>query len=185
MITEDRTWELFDLYLDGDFKVWPMAPDKSSEQSLHDLERKFGINFPVEYKAHILGEGDDVLGCRGVYVEVLEGIWPRPKPLEVAPFWSFLYGLHTYSASKESEDWMRLEVVGEEFMSGTGLTAIPILKIIGDADVYCIDENSKIGVYRHEENVIEEVHMTFWEVLEQELKALRERKDRKIKESHR
>ena len=179
---DDRTLELLNAYLDGDFRALPMAPNKSSEQDVSDVEKKLGIRFPDEYKIHLLGDGDELLGTRGIYVEVLESIRERPKILDVAPFWSFLYGLHTYTASKESEDWMRLEVAGNEFFANTGIKAIPILKVIGDADVYCVDESSKISIYRHEENNTEPVNKTFWDVLEFELKELKERKERKIRE---
>jgi len=128
------------------------------------------------------GKFDKLLEGRGIYVEVLETIWERPKALDVGPFWSFLYGLHTYTASKESEDWMRLEVAGNEFFAKTGIKAIPILKVIGDADLYCVEESSKISIFRHEENKAEPANMTFWEVLEFELKELKERKERKIRE---
>jgi len=180
---DDRTWELLKAYLDGDFRILPMAPIKTSEQDINDVEEKLGIKFPEEYKIHMLGNGDELLGTRGIYVEVLESIWKRPKTLDVGPFWSFLYGLHTYTACKESEDWMRLEVVGNEFLVNTGIKATPILKVIGDADLYCVDGSSQIVIYRHEENKAEPVKMTFWEVLEFELKELKERKERKIKES--
>jgi hypothetical protein len=183
MITKDKTWELLNAYLDGDFRVLPMAPNKSSEQDISYIENKLEIKFPEEYKIHLLGANDEILGTRGIYVEALESVWQRPKALDVGPFWSFLYGLHTYTASKESEDWMRLEVVGNEFISDTGLKAVPILKIIGDADVYCIDDKSNICIYRHEENIIESVNWGFWEVLEYELKELKGRKERKIQDT--
>ena len=177
---KDRTIELLEAYLDEDLQVFPMAPNKSSARDIKDVEIKLGIQFPEEYKIHLLGSGDEVIGNRGIYVEVLETIWQRPNVLDVGPFWSFLYGLHTYTASKQSEEWMRLEVAGKEFFENTGIKAVPILKIVGDADLYCVDENSKIGMYRHEENNIETLNMNFWEVLDYELRELKDRKQRKI-----
>ena len=182
MTNQDKTWQLLNTYLDGDFRVMPLAPNKSTEQDIRDVEDILKVKFPIDYKIHLLGDGDNVLGTRGIYVEVLESIWPRPKVFEVGPFWSFLYGLHTFTASKKSEDWMQLEVVGKNFIEKTGLTAVPILKIVGDADVYCVDSNSNIGIYRHEENTIEQVNKTFWEVFEYELKELKERKVQKVLE---
>ena len=182
---KDKTWELLNLYLDRDFRLLPMAPNRSSEQDIRDVEDKLGIKFPDEYKVHLLGYGDNLLEARGIYIEVLEGIWERPKVFDVGPFWSFLYGLHTYTASKESDDWMRLEVAGNKFFAKTGIKATPILKVIGDADVYCVDERSQIVIYRHEENNVEFTNMIFWEVLEFELIKLKERKDRRIKEDKR
>ena len=177
---KDRTIELLKAYLDEDFLVFPMAPNKSSEQDIIDVQNKLGIKFPEEYKVHLLGNGDEVLGNRGIYVEVKEAVWERPKALEVGPFWSFLYGFHTYTASKQSDDWMRLEFAGKKFFENTKMKGVPILRVEGDADLYCIDENSQIVRYCHEENIFENVNLTFWQVLEYELQDLKERKEKKI-----
>ena len=180
---KDRTMEIMEKYLDGDFRISPMAPDKSTIKDINEIENKFKIKFPEEYIAHLLAEGADILGERGLYIEAKESIWPRAKAYDVGPFWSFLYGIHTYTASKESEDWMRLDIAGKQFSEKTGINAIPILKIIGDADLYCVNENGKILQYDHEENNVEEIQMNFWELFEKELVELKERKEKKIKES--
>ena len=179
----DKTLEIMEKYLDGCFRISPMAPNKSTINDINEIEEKFKIKFPKEYIAHLLAEGADILGERGLYIEVKEDIWPRAKVYDVGPFWSFLYGIHTYTASRESDNWMRLEIVGEEFIEKTGIRAIPILKIIGDADLYCVNENGKIVKYIHDENKVEEIKMDFWELFEKEIKELRERKDMKIKEN--
>ncbi len=173
---EDKTIELLDKYLDADYTIFPMAPNKSSEEDIKELEENLGIKFPDEYILHLLGKDDEVLGNRGLSIEVKEEIWKRPKLYDVGEFWTFLYGLHTYTASKESATWMRLEVVGKEFLESTGLKAVPILKIIGDANVYCVDEKSQIVLYDHEQNSLEPLDMTFWDILEEELKELQSRK---------
>jgi hypothetical protein len=179
----DRTWELLRTHLDGDFRALPMAPNKCTEKDIKNVEKKLDIKFPEEYRIHLLGEGDDLLGARGIYVEVKEKIWKRPEPLDVGPFWSGLYCFHTYTASKESDDWMRLEIAGRKFMDDTGIMAVPILEVMGDADVYCVNERSEIHIFKHEEGKIEPANMNFWEVLDYELKALRERKERKVNEA--
>ena len=180
----DKTMEIIEKYFDGDFRISPMAPNKSTIKEINEIEEKFGTEFPEEYIAHLLGEGAEILGERGLYIEVKKDIWPRPKAGDVGPFWSFLYGIHTYTVSKESDDWMRLEIVGEEFIKETGIKAIPILKVIGDADLYCVIENGKIVRYRHEENRLEEIEMDFWELFEKEIKELMERKEKKIEENN-
>jgi hypothetical protein len=181
---KDKTMGLLEKYLDNGFRISPMAPDKSTIHNINKIEKILGINFPEEYIAHLLGEGAEVLGERGLYIEVKEEIWPRAKAYDIGPFWSFLYGIHTFTASKESENWMRLEIAGKKFIEETGIKAIPILKIIGDANIYCVNENGKIVQYIHDENTIEEREMNFWELFEKELKELRERKDMKIKENN-
>jgi DNA-directed RNA polymerase beta' subunit len=77
---------------------------------------------------------------------------------------------------------MRLEIAGEKFIEETGIKAVPILQIIGDADVYCVNKKGKIVQYHHEENDVEEIKIDFWELFETELKNLKERKEMKIKE---
>ncbi len=180
---EDKTIEILRKYLDKDFKVFPMAPNKTSLAQIKEVEKKLEVKFPEEFIAHLLGEGTEVLGERGLYIEVKETVWPRPQEFDVGPFWTFLYGMYTYSASEECDEWMRLTSAAKEFIEHTGLKAVPIIKIIGTSDGYCIDETGEIVQYNHEENTLEKVNMNFWEVFEKELKELRERKDRKIAEN--
>ena len=179
----DKTMEILDKYLDKDFRVSPMSPKKSTKDDINKVEKTLGIKFPKEYIAHLLAENAEVLRERGLYIEVKEEIWPRSKQYDVGPFWSFLYGIHTFTASNESDDWMQLEIVGKQFIEETGIKAVPILKIIGDANLYCVNEYGKIFQYDHEQNIIEEVRMDFWELFEKELKELKERKEMKIKEN--
>jgi hypothetical protein len=81
----------------------------------------------------------------------------------------------------ESEDWMRLEFVGEQFYEETGIKAVPVLKIIGDANLYCVNEAGKIVQYDHEQNIVEGIDLNFWELFEKELSELKERKEMKKK----
>ena len=171
MILEDRTMEFVKEFDENDdFMVYPMAPERCTAEDVKEVETALGIKLPEEYKAHILGEIEG-----GVLVEADESIGFRKRGGGAA--WMFYSGLHTFSPSKESEDWMRIEVVGKEFIEKTGLKAVPILKIICDADVYCVDDSGKIVRYNHEGNTLTQINMNFWELLDCELKALNERKE--------
>jgi hypothetical protein len=172
---EDKTLAILEKYLDGDFRVSPMAANKASIKEIQAIEKKLKIKFPEEYIAHLLAEGSEVMVERGLYIEAVEEIWPRPKQFDAGPFWSFLYGLHTFTPSGKSADWMRLEVVGRQFMEETGIKAAPILTVIGDADLYCVDKDGKILRYNHEENSVDEIQMDFWELFEKEVRELKER----------
>lgn len=172
---KDRTLEILTKHLDGDYKVSPMAPYKSSLEDIKNVEKELDITFPSEYVAHLLGDDSTGLESRGICIEVKENIWKRPKLYDIGPAWSFLYGLHTYTACQESEDWMKLTFVGKDFIEDTGIQVVPILKIIGDADMYCIDKAGNVVRYNHKENIIEQTNMNFWEVYE--LKELKERKE--------
>jgi hypothetical protein len=181
---KDKTLEILEKYLDKDFRVMPMAANQSTRDDIKSVEKSLQIKFPDEYIAHLLGEDTDVLKERGLYIEVKEEIWPRAKQYDVGPFWSFLYGIHTFTPSMESEDWMRLEYVGKQFFEETEIKAAPILKIIGDANLYCVNEAGKIVQYVHDENIVEETNMDFWELFEKELSELRERKNMKMGEEN-
>ena len=177
---KDKTLEILGKYLDKDFRVSPMARSKSTIEEIKAIEKKLNVKFPEEYIHHLLAEDAEVLSERGIFVEVKEEIWRRPKQYDVGPFWTFLYGLHTFTTKSESEDWMQLEIAGKEFIESTGLNAVPILRIVGDADLYCVDESGKIMQYNHEEIALNEIGMDFWELLEKELKQLKERKQMMI-----
>ncbi|MDR2105041.1 MAG: hypothetical protein LBP51_04720 [Deferribacteraceae bacterium] len=113
---QDKTMEILAKHLDKDFRVSPMAPNRTTIDDIVEVERVLSVKFPEEYAAHLIGEGAELLGERGLFIEVKQEVWPRPKQYDVGAFWSFLYAIHTYTASKESDDWMRLEYAGEEFI---------------------------------------------------------------------
>jgi hypothetical protein len=71
---EDKTLEILGKYLDKDFRVSPMSENKTSIKDIEIVEKKLKIKFPEEYMAHLLAEGADVLGERGLYIEVKEEI---------------------------------------------------------------------------------------------------------------
>lgn len=154
----------------ADFMYYPLAPNRITDTDIDDVEKELGIKFPNDYREHLLGSHP------GILVEATDEVWPKSR--KGGAFWMFLYGLQTYSASKESEDWMRLSIQGKKFMEETGLKAVPILKRSLDADFYCVDETSKIVQFFHEELILKEVNLSFWELFDQELKELELRKER-------
>jgi hypothetical protein len=170
----DKTQDILTKYLDSDFRVFPMAENKTSKKEIEKFEEEIGILLTKEFKAHLLGR------FPGIYVEVLEEKWPRPKEYDVGPFWTFLYGLHTFTGSSESDDWMRMNYNYYQMLETANQRAVPILKIIGDADVYCINENSNIVRFKHEENKFDAIDCDFWQLLDNEISELKKRKDRKI-----
>lgn len=60
---------------------------------------------------------------------------------------------------------------------------VPFLKVIGDANVYCFDENQLVQRFQHETGEMEPVPKKFTEVLDFEVAELRKRKDRKLSET--
>jgi hypothetical protein len=171
----DETSAILGRHLDGDFQVFPMAETPTSPEQIARIGTKYGVQYPIELVAHVCGR------FPGLYVEVKESVWPRPKEFDVAEFWSFLYAFHTYTSAPESDDWMRLDVAAESFQAETSLAAAPVLRVVGDANLYCVDAQGAMVRFDHETNALEPVSMNFWQVLEHEASDLRERKDRKSK----
>jgi len=170
---EDRTETILGKYLDGDFIVFPMAEENARSEQVEAVGGRYGIPYPPEFTAHVCGR------FPGLYVEVKESVWPRPKPYDVAPFWSFLYAVHTYTPVPGSDPWMRLADAAELFQKQTGFKAAPILRIVGDADLYCVDSVGALVRFRHEESALEPVKLGFWELLDREIQELSVRKARK------
>src|SRR5947209_11232550 len=119
---KDRTQEILARHLDGDFRAFPMAESQQEIAQVEAIGRKVGIAYPPEFTAHICGR------FPGIYVEVKEEVWARPKMYDVGPFWSFLYALHTFTSAAESAPWMRLDNAAESFRLQTGLLAGPVLQ---------------------------------------------------------
>ncbi len=127
----DRTESILREHLDGDFVVFPLAETATAPAQLEAIGKAHGVRYPAEYVAHVCGT------FPGLHLEVKEAIWRRPKVFDVGPFWTFLYGLNTYTSAPESEEWMRLDAAASRFRQDTGLAAAPILAVINDPDVYC------------------------------------------------
>jgi hypothetical protein len=138
------------------------------------IGKRYGVAYPEEFVAQLSGR------FPGIYVEVKEDVWPRPKLYDVGPFWSFLYALHTFTPSPESEDWMRLDIAAEQFQEKTGIVAAPVLKIVGNPDMYCVDAEGKIVHYDHELNEVKPENRTFWELFDWQVAELKDRKLRKL-----
>ena len=165
-LPSDQTEAILSKYFDSDLKVFPMAERKTSLAQVEAIGEKYGVKYPVEFVTHVCGR------FPGIYAEVKEAIWPRPKPLDVGPFWSFLYAFHTFTPAAESEAWMQLSVAAESFQEKTGLTAAPVLKVVGDADVYCVNPKGQLVQFDHEVGDIKPINLSFWELFEKEAAEL-------------
>lgn len=172
----DQTIEILNRHLTGDFRVSPMAEKRSTIATVQAVAKRLGVTFPPELVAHLTGE------FPGIFIEAKEEVWPRPKLYDVGPFWSFLYAVHTYTAASDSSNWMRIEFAANEFQQNTGLDAVPVLAIKGDANIYCLNPESKLVRFDHELNTLEPIEMGFFQLFEQEVTALRQRVDQKNSE---
>jgi hypothetical protein len=171
----DRTWELMRKHLDAESFYMVSSHDSApSNDKLLRVASELGCVFPDEFVAHASNK------YGGLYVEVKEDLWPRAKELAVGPFWSFLYGLFTYNVSEGIPEFMNLAANARQFQAETSLQAVPFMKIIGDADVYCFNSTGEITRYDHELNELEAEGRSFFELLDHELGELVDRKERTL-----
>lgn len=171
----DRTFELIQKHLEGG-GVYNFASSHDSAPT-RDALLAFGQEvecaFPEEFIVHSTGK------YGGLYVQVNEKLWPRAKEFDFGPFWTFLYGLYTLNVADGIPDFMDLRANTATFREETGLALVPCLKIIGDANRYCFDSAGRLGEWDHETNEVEYDGRSFFEVLDNELAALQERKEKK------
>jgi hypothetical protein len=172
--TPDRTEEILNRHLDADFWCTSGQGGALSAKEVLALGRKWGYQLPTEFVVHSTGQ------FAGIYVEVKEALWPRPKPFAVGPFWSFLYGLFVYSVSADALEWMRIDSASREFKADSGKSALPCLKVIGDADIYVFDKRGTIAQWNHETGELKPFQGGFFDLLEYEIRELRQRKDQKV-----
>jgi hypothetical protein len=171
----DRTWALMQKHLDAEsFYMLSSHDSAPTPDALLAVFQELGCRAPEEFLEHATNR------FGGLYVDVKEELWPRPKEFDVGPFWTFLYGLYTLNISEGIPEIMNLETRAREFQAETGLTAIPFLKIISDADVYCFTENGDIARWSHETNELAPEAKSFFELLDYELGELVDRRDRKL-----
>jgi hypothetical protein len=168
--------EIMRKHIDKDFSVFAAGENAPSKSVINDFEKSIGYSLPNDFKEFSTTK----LG--GVYIEVKEELWPRPKEFAIGPFWSFLYGLMVYGFGTEIPEMMDIRIQTKQFNEGKNGKYAPFLKIIGNADEYCFDENQLIRRWDHETGEMPVVEKTFTEVLSFEVEELRKRKDRKLAE---
>jgi hypothetical protein len=161
---------ILDRYLDGHFAVFAGA---AAESDVRAFEQAAGCRLPQDFVDFSISP------YGGIYIAVKEEIWPRPTAHAVGPFWSFLYGMHAMGFAKDCPDWMSIRQGRETFQQQSGLDAVPCLRVIGDADVYCFDARGAVVRWHHETDELEPQRKTFAEIFAHELAELKSRKERK------
>lgn len=159
-------------HIDREFSLFACGEKPPSQADIAAYERDAGCELPSDFRAFAQGP----LG--GLYVEVKEEVWPRAKPLEVGPFWSFLYGLAVYGFVHDIPEWMDMRRQGETFRGAVGDTYLPFLKIMADPDLYCFGKDGRISQWSHEMGEFRAID-SFAELLDFELAELKTRKERK------
>jgi SMI1 / KNR4 family (SUKH-1) len=174
----DNVFQYFGKYDKRSFYVVACQGNEPSEADVAAFEADVGFRLPDEFREFTISP----LG--GLYMEVLEELWPRPKLYDVGPFWSFLYALKVFGIAEGIPEWLDIRVQYKEFkIEGFG-DLVPFLQLAGDADKYCFDPAGRIIRWSHEEPENQEQEpITFSELLMREIHELEDRKDRKIREA--
>lgn len=122
----------------------------------------------------------------GTYIGVNEQVWPRPKALDVGPFWSFLYAIKVFGIAEGIPDWLDLRVQYQEFKEEGYGHLVPFLQVQGDADWYCFNSRGQIVQWQHEEPDNERlVKGDCMALILSEIHALAERAERRKRGEHR
>ncbi len=170
---KDKTEDIINLIWNRDeYYLVAAGKDAPPKKKVMEIAARYGVCLPRDYLVHVTGQWGSP------YLEVREHVWPRHKAGDVGPFWSFLYGLFVYAYSEKAPDWMQIGPAADKFEK-IGHKILPILKVIGDADVYCLNAEGNIQRWMHEGDLFEPFEGTFFDLLEYEFKELDSRRKRK------
>jgi hypothetical protein len=105
----DDVFDYFRRYDKQSFLVVACMGNEPSKADVAAFEAEAGFGLPEEFRRFTLSS----LG--GLYMEVREELWPRPKPYDVGPFWSFLYAICVFGIASSIPDWLDLRQRLAEF----------------------------------------------------------------------
>ena len=158
-----------------DRKVYAVFSQHGSEPKAKDVaafENKGGCALPQQFRdfaIHPLG---------GLYVEVKEELWPRPREFDVGPAWRFHYGLRVYALSADAPEWLSMQKASADLQQGYS-ALVPFLKVESEPDPYCFTKDGQIVIWRHETpDDPDPFDGDFFDALLHELDTLEERKNR-------
>ena len=174
MPIRDDVAAYFQAYDRDSFNVFAAGANAPSEAEVEAFEQQIGFRLPQDFREFTLSE----LG--GLYIEVREELWPRPKLFDVGPSWTFDYGFMVFGLSRQAPEWLDLRAQYEAFSADTGTNLVPILKGVTDADRYCAAPDGSIVHWSHDEpDDPSPVNESFSDVLMQELAEIEERLEHK------
>jgi hypothetical protein len=168
----DRTQNILDYTLNDEFVVYPLVQSTTSQKNIRFVQYTFNVTLPKEYVAHLRGKEANVMEGRGIYVIAKNAVLSQND----SDLDKYCHSFHTYTAKRQCPLWMRLDIQGKVFRVKTGLNALPILRVFGDPNLFCIDEHGNLVQYIQKENRLQNIGMNFWELLEYVLLELVEGK---------
>jgi hypothetical protein len=170
-------YDYFRHYDKGSYAIFACQGNEPTEDDVCAFERDIGFRLPDDFREFTKSP----LG--GLYMEVHEALWPRPKLYEVGPFWSFLYGIKVFGLARNTPEWLDMRHQRKQFADSGTTDLVPFLQICGDADPYCFDRDGRILRWRHETpDDRNREKLSFAELLMQEIHELEARKERKLRD---
>ncbi|HZL90211.1 MAG TPA: SMI1/KNR4 family protein [Pirellulaceae bacterium] len=171
--------DIYDYFRNYDresFSIFACQGNEPTESNVAAFEATIGFRLPDEFREFTMSP----LG--GLYMEVKEELWPRPKLYDVGPFWSFLYGLNVFGIAADIPEMLDIRVQTSA-MATEGFTGlVPFLQRIGDANKYCFRPSGEIVYWDHEvPDECSAIDETFSELLLREIHELETRKDQKLR----
>lgn len=171
-----EVYNYFKNYDKNSYRVVAQQGNEPTEADVAAFEHRIGFRLPDEFRefaVHPLG---------GLYMEVKAEIWPRPQKFQIGPFWSFLYGFTVYSLSSAAPEWMQMSKAWERLSQDGYPRLVPFLKIMTNADPYCFTPDQRIVIWPHDApDEPESISGSFSEALMREIRALEDRKARKLR----
>jgi len=122
----DEVFNYFRGYDKRTFEVFTCQGSEPSDVDVASFEVKVGYRLPDEFREFTMS------GLGGLYMEVREELWPRPKSFDVSPFWSFLYGLKVFGIAEGIPDWLDIRAQYSEFKTEGFPDLVPFLQRVGD-----------------------------------------------------
>jgi hypothetical protein len=161
------------------YNIFTQKGYQPSENALISFEREIGFRLPFDFREYLLHE------IGGLYLEVKEEFWPRPKAFDVGPSWSFYYAFRIYSLSSEAPDWMNIRKAVAELQKQGDYNLIPVLRLIGKLDLYCMNDDQQMVRYIHATGETYPASGTFFDVVLYEIDELEKRKTQKLSQEAR
>ena len=175
----DAVLQFFTEFDSDSYAVFACQGAEPTEEDVQAFETTVGFRLPDDFREFTKSP----LG--GLYMEVLEELWPRPEDLEQNPDWMFFFGVQVFGISQDIPEWLDIREQYREFVDAGYGGLVPFLQVIGDANCYCFREDGKIVYWDFDDpEAFEVVDMAFPELLMHEILALEERKSRMLA-SHR
>lgn len=173
MRIEEEIRIILDKYLDDDFSSWVCGDHRPSEDEIFTFEGEYGLKLPDDFRELCLSY------YGAFYIEVKEEVWPRAEEYSIGPHWTFLYGFYVYGFGEEVSEFQDIQVQTKVFRAESGQNLLPILKVICEPNIYCMDVNGDIFQWDSVTGELEPVDMSFLELFECEMQELKERKEEK------